>query len=177
MNAYLNDIRREAREWLTDSMYTTELQDLLAREPHLRAAPNWAVFVAQTNQEALNRAMRSCHVLNEIQHHVDRLTNGQIEWREFDQIVEAEFWAEAKSLRIGVQSPHVGSYCYRAATLDRANEIAEELRVGTGCHPGFTADDFGPDEGYDNIIECSVWLIEKQALVPIATIYVGENDA
>ena len=177
MKAFLQDIRESTINWLTESKFAPTLQELLVQEPHLRAAPNWAVFVGQTGQEKLNRAMRSSQQMNEIWQQIEMLTNGQIDWREFDKEVEAEIWAAAKAISIGVQAPHVGSYCYRAASMERAGEIVDELRQGTKCHPGYTADDFGADEGYDNIIECAVWIEPTQTLVPIATIYVGERDA
>jgi hypothetical protein len=180
MKQLLQDIRESASWWLTKSKFAPSLQEQLVQEPHLRAAPNWSVFIGQTCQEKLNRAMRSSQQLNEIWQQIEMLTNGQIDWREFDQTVEAEIWAAAKSLFIGVQAPHVGSYCYRAASMDRAYEIIARLEAQCPDCPGpvyFDVVEFGADEGYDEIIECAICIEQTQTLVPIATIYVGERDA
>ena len=126
MKAFLQDIRRSTIWWLTESKFAPTLQEQLVQEPHLRAAPNWSVFVGQTNQEALNLAMRSSQQMTEIWEQIDILSNGQIDWEEFDQTVEREIWEAAKSIRVGVQAPHVGSYCYRAPSMCH-------VRLADGC--------------------------------------------
>ena len=127
MKAFLQDIRRSTIWWLTESKFAPTLQEQLVQEPHLRAAPNWSVFVGQTNQEALNLAMRSSQQMTEIWEQIDILSNGQIDWEEFDQTVEREIWEAAKSIRVGVQAPHVGSYCYRAANQSEADDLVNTL--------------------------------------------------
>ena len=177
MKAFLQDIRRSTIWWLTESKFAPSLQEQLVQEPHLRAAPNWSVFVGQTNQEALNLAMRSSQQMTEIWEQIDILSNGQIDWEEFDQTVEREIWEAAKSIRVGVQAPHVGSYCYRAPSMCHAYERINGLERLCDFHPGFEAVEHGEDEGYDNVIETYIYMAEHKISVPIATIYVGERDA